>query len=136
MVGDFDQNIYTWRGSDIKAIDEFLSTRPHKIMNLGNSYRLGQSLKDISQLLIRSFLPYRLFRDRFYKDYQLTAKGKYNNPLEVRTFKEEHFEVKWTVDSIYRKLAEGIPLGEMTVLVRSTKTSYVRLLLEEIKTRK
>lgn len=69
MVGDFDQNIYTWRGSDIKAIDEFLSTRPHKIMNLGNSYRLGQSLKDISQLLIRSFLPYRLFRDRFYKDY-------------------------------------------------------------------
>ena len=88
MVGDFDQNIYTWRGSDIKAIDEFLRTRPHRIMNLGNSYRLGQSLKDVSQLLIRSFLPYRLFRDRFYKDYHLTAKGKYNNPVEVRTFKD------------------------------------------------
>jgi superfamily I DNA/RNA helicase len=78
MVGDFDQNIYTWRGADIQYINEFVKRTKPKIMNLGNSYRLGTSLRDLSQKLIKSIELYEFFRKRFYKGYKLNAKGKYN----------------------------------------------------------
>jgi ATP-dependent DNA helicase RecQ len=58
MVGDFDQNIYNWRGADIKFIDQFLRARNPTILHLAHSYRLGNSLKDLSQKLIKSFPPY------------------------------------------------------------------------------
>jgi superfamily I DNA/RNA helicase len=86
MVGDFDQNIYTWRGASIQYIDQFVRARSPKIVNLANSYRLGKSLRDLSQKLITSFPPYEFFRRRFYKDYQLHAKGKHDEQAEVRIF--------------------------------------------------
>lgn len=78
MVGDFDQNIYNWRGADIQYIDEFVRSRNPKTMYLGNSYRMGESLKNLSQKLIKSFIPYEFFRKRLYKGYKLNAKGRYN----------------------------------------------------------
>lgn len=61
MVGDFDQNIFTWRGVDLAAINEFLKDRidlktKKDIKYLGNTYRLGQPLLDLSQKLICSNL--------------------------------------------------------------------------------
>lgn len=81
MVGDFDQNIYNWRGADIKFIDQFLRARNPTILHLAHSYRLGSSLKDLSQKLIKSFPPYEFFRRRFYRDYTLHAKGQHDKEL-------------------------------------------------------
>ena len=83
MVGDFDQNIFTWRGVDLGTINEFLKGRINfnskkDIKYLGNTYRLGQHLLDLSQKLISSNREYHMFRDRFYRHYKLKARGKYN----------------------------------------------------------
>lgn len=34
MLGDFDQNIYTWRGSNVGFINEYIKTKQHKIVYL------------------------------------------------------------------------------------------------------
>lgn len=81
MVGDFDQNIFTWRGVDLGAINSFLRERidfKKDIKYLGNTYRLGQHLLELSQKLIRCNLDYVMFRNRFYKGYKLKARGKYD----------------------------------------------------------
>ncbi len=81
MVGDFDQNIYNWRGADIQFIDQFIRARNPTILHLAHSYRLGKSLRDLSQKMITSFPPYDFFRRRFYRKYSLNAKGKHDNEL-------------------------------------------------------
>ena len=88
MVGDFDQNIYNWRGADIKFLDQFIRARNPTILYLAHSYRLGNSLRDLSQTMITSFPPYEFFRRRFYRDYILHANGKHDKELEVRVFDE------------------------------------------------
>jgi DNA helicase-2/ATP-dependent DNA helicase PcrA len=69
MVGDFDQNIYTWRGSDMNNIIDFLDRHPYERRYLKNSYRLSRPVKDLSQRLITSVPGYNSLRDKFYTGY-------------------------------------------------------------------
>jgi len=69
MVGDFDQNIYTWRGSDMNNIIDFLDRHPPDIRYLKNSYRLSQPVMDLSQGLITSVPSYNTLRNKYYSGY-------------------------------------------------------------------
>lgn len=52
MFGDFDQNIYTFRGANLNYIKDFLHQYGSQTKYLENSYRLNNSVKNLSQKLI------------------------------------------------------------------------------------
>jgi len=54
MVGDFDQNIYTWRGANLNTIKDFLLLNPYFPMYLKQSYRMNKATHQLSQALITS----------------------------------------------------------------------------------
>ena len=108
MVGDFDQNIYEWRGTDLKYLSEYIATHKPVLKYLENSYRMGQAVTDISQQLIRSFDFYKFFRNRFYRHYSLHSRNPLNAVPEVRTFESEYSEVRWVIDQIEQHMGEGI----------------------------
>ena len=68
LIGDFDQNIYNWRGAKFKAIQKFLSNYEWIRLSLNKTYRLGSCIKNVSQQLL-SFDPnYRRLREEHQID--------------------------------------------------------------------
>nr|BAJ99097.1 predicted protein [Hordeum vulgare subsp. vulgare] len=70
MLGDIDQTIFTWRGADLIALDNFISEYDEKNdyekVTLKKTHRLGSAVLEVSQKLIRSRDGYLQFRNKYY----------------------------------------------------------------------
>ena len=76
-------------------------------MYLENSYRLGSSVRDLTQQLINCDQNYKQFRDKFYQGYRLESQNNNNHPVLVQEFEEQDSEVRWVVEQIYHLQEEG-----------------------------
>ena len=62
MFGDFDQNIYLWRGAKFSRIQDFLKDYDVVHKELKYTYRLGSNVNKVAQKLISSHQGYQTFR--------------------------------------------------------------------------
>lgn len=112
IVGDDDQSIYGFRGSDPKIMKNFTKDyRNAKIIRLNENYRCSKIVVKFSKEIIENN------SDRFAKD--LVAKKDIRGVLEFKAFIDSKEENEYLLDKInyYRHL--GIELKEMAILYRT-----------------
>ncbi|MEN3014132.1 MAG: UvrD-helicase domain-containing protein [Endomicrobiia bacterium] len=99
VVGDDDQAIYSWRGSDVRYLlnfsKEFATDNiPVKKFKLEKNYRSKQSILDIGNTLISHN------KDRYKKVLFSDIKGNIKEDIIIRQFKNEYEEAKFVAKSI------------------------------------
>ncbi|MBF8983006.1 UvrD-helicase domain-containing protein [Lutibacter sp. B2] len=118
VVGDMDQNIYTWRGSDIGNFIEF-SKRYKNVETyyLDINFRSSEGVVDIANKCIKN----NLKRDSMLK---ITAsKSNYEvGDCIYNEFEDSDLESEFIADrikDIYEKI--NVPLNQIAILVRANK---------------
>lgn len=128
VVGDDDQTIYPWRGSDVNNIITFAERYPEvETISLNTNFRSSRSVVEAARQFIEQ-LDGRLEKAMESSDAQPTARG---DVLAVR-FDAPEAEATWIAEKIqalhsteYRDRADAEPRGlafsDMSVLLRSVK---------------
>ncbi len=118
VVGDSDQNIYSWRGAEIRNILNFERDFPGtRIVTLGINYRSTDTIVAASNAVIE--------------------KNTLRIPKDIRAFKSEgericmygamseYDEGRFVVEKIRQALRDGVHLSEMAILYRQHFQSRV-----------
>lgn len=74
MVGDQDQCIYTFRGSNLNNIEDFIEKKNPKIIKLQTNYRSNKNILNVANDLIKSNvkrIDKNLYPTQYAKDYQV-----------------------------------------------------------------
>jgi superfamily I DNA/RNA helicase/RecB family exonuclease len=123
--GDPDQSIYAFRGADVNGILQFPQTfprvdgRPAPVAVLRTSRRSGGALLAATRLLTRRMPLGRLPADTVRAHRELTPVHD-GGRVEVHTYPTAGTEVDNIADILRRAhLEDGVPWGEMAVLVRA-----------------
>ena len=119
IVGDPDQNIYEWRGSDVKLLVDFDKLHiPTKTIFLNQNYRSTPQILRCANTLIENNV-FRLKKDLFTKSASGTEVYHYH-------LKNEFAEAEKIVDLILEiKRKEKISFSDFSVLYRSGFLSRV-----------
>jgi DNA helicase-2/ATP-dependent DNA helicase PcrA len=119
VVGDDDQSIFRFRGASLSNILTFRETYPgFKKVVLTRNYRSTQDVLDTAYRLIQMNNPNRLeVQERIDKalESNLRIDGK---SLHMLQFDSISHEADRVAEIIQERAADGIPLKEMTILVR------------------
>ncbi|MFU8858730.1 MAG: ATP-dependent helicase [Deferrisomatales bacterium] len=117
VVGDDDQAIYGWRGSDVRYITGFEKTYPGaRVLRLSTNYRSPRTILDVADRVIRNN------RRRLPKTLEATRATK--APVVLCRAEDEHREAEWVVGAVRKLLAAGTRPREVAVLLR---TNYLTL---------
>ncbi len=123
--GDPDQSIYAFRGADVGGILQFPDAfaradgAPAPVRVLTTSRRSGAALLAATRLLTRRMPLTRLPAEKVRAHRELTA-AREGGRVEVRTYPTAGTELDNIADILRRAhLEDGVPWGEMAVLVRA-----------------
>ena len=118
VVGDDDQSIYSWRGSDHRMILRFEEDFPGAtVFKLEQNYRSTQRILDAANALVannRSRAPKRLFTER--------AEG---DPILVYQAATERDEARYVVEQVKSAVRDGSAYQDFLVLYRTNAQSRV-----------
>lgn len=116
VVGDDAQSIYSFRGSRVENIKDFLKTYPDaKIIKLEENYRsFGNILKACNSLINKSTI---CIKKNLY-----TQKESGNKPIIIPCISESE-EAKAVLSQIITYYKMGLSLNDMVVLFRNTNHS-------------
>ncbi|MGC1380070.1 MAG: DUF3553 domain-containing protein, partial [Candidatus Baltobacteraceae bacterium] len=118
VVGDDDQSIYSWRGSDYRMILRFEEDFPSaKVFKLEENYRSTQRILDAANTLVannRSRAPKRLF----------TSRGE-GEPLTLYPAATERDEARFVVEKVKGLVRDGAAYRDFVVLYRTNAQSRV-----------
>lgn len=127
MVGDDDQNIYSWRGSNPEYMIHFHEDYPEvKSYQLTENFRSTPQVVELAKALIIQNKN-RLKKDMFTRNLP-GAKPVFN---QLKTEKEES---AWIANCIAREMEQGKKYSDFVVLVRAS--SQTRSLEEAFVRRK
>ncbi|HTU80875.1 MAG TPA: DUF3553 domain-containing protein [Candidatus Acidoferrales bacterium] len=118
VVGDDDQSIYSWRGSDYRMILRFEEDFPGAtIFKLEENYRSTQRILDAANALVsnnRTRAPKKLFTRR--------AEG---DPISVYPAATERDEARYVVEKVKSLVRDGSAYRDFLVLYRTNAQSRV-----------
>lgn len=112
VVGDVDQNIYSWRGADIKNILNFERDYPGAAMIvLEENYRSTQTILEVANHIIKKN------KNRFEKNL-FTKQGAGEKIVLYNAF-DENDEARFIADKAAALIEGGTDPGEIAVLYRA-----------------
>jgi DNA helicase II / ATP-dependent DNA helicase PcrA len=118
VVGDDDQSIYSWRGSDYKMILRFEKDfKGAKVFKLEENYRSTQKILDAANALVahnKTRAPKNLFTRRPGGD-----------PISVYPAATERDEARYVVEKIKSSVRDGAAYRDFLVLYRTNAQSRV-----------
>jgi DNA helicase II / ATP-dependent DNA helicase PcrA len=118
VVGDDDQSIYSWRGSDYRMILRFEEDFPGaKVFKLEENYRSTQRILDAANSLVsnnKNRASKRLFTQR--------AEGE---AITVYAAATERDEARYTVEKIKQMVRDGAAYKDFLILYRTNAQSRV-----------
>lgn len=118
VVGDADQNIYSWRGATIKNILNFEHDYPNaQEVLLEQNYRSTKTIIAVANDVIR--------KNKRRKDKNLFTEKEDGDKMTIFNGYDENDEARFVVDETRRLHEEGIPYKDITVLYRANYQSRV-----------
>ncbi|MBV8246474.1 MAG: DUF3553 domain-containing protein [Candidatus Eremiobacteraeota bacterium] len=118
VVGDDDQSIYSWRGSDYRMILRFEEDFPGaKVFKLEENYRSTQRILDAANALVgnnKNRSPKTLFTSRLEGE-----------PVTAFKAETERAEARYVVEKIKESVREGAAYRDFLVLYRTNAQSRV-----------
>ncbi len=129
VVGDDDQTIYQWRGSEIKNILTF--SERYKIdepVYLIDNFRSSKGVVDVARRVIANNI------ERMNKDIVYKSKYKYEEgDIVYREFENELDEYKFIAERINDLKNGGLRFSDMAILLRIKKvgSSLIEVLREQ-----
>lgn len=121
VVGDIDQNIYSWRGADIKNILSFEKDYPNaKVILLEENYRSTQVILNAANKVIE--------KNKNRRDKKLFTKNNEGEKIGMFIAYDENDEARFIADTAKRLVEKGISPRDIAVLYRA---NYQSRALEE-----
>lgn len=118
VVGDIDQNIYSWRGSDITNILNFEKEYPEaKVITLEENYRSTQTILTAANNVIK--------KNVMRREKNLFTKNSEGEKIELLISYTEQEEARVIVDEIRNLLKNGSEPRDFAVLYRANFQSRV-----------
>lgn len=118
VVGDADQNIYSWRGATIKNILNFEQDYPNATeVLLEQNYRSTKTIIASANEVIR--------KNKRRKDKNLFTENDDGEKLTMFNGYDENDEARFVLDEMRRLHEEGVAYKDMTVLYRANYQSRV-----------
>src|SRR3989344_4568660 len=125
-VGDIDQNIYSWRGANIKNILNFEKDyKDAKLVVLEENYRSTKTILTVANKIIE--------KNKFRKEKILITKNGVGERVGIFEALTENHEAQFVVEKVKELQKNGAPLSEIAVLYRANFQS--RVLEEEFLTK-
>jgi len=118
VVGDIDQNIYSWRGASIKNILDFEKDYPNaKIVLLEENYRSTQTILAVANRIIE--------KNKFRREKTLFTKNAEGAKVGLYTSYDEVDEGMFVSLKAKQLIESGVPPREIAVLFRANFQSRV-----------
>ncbi len=121
VVGDIDQNIYSWRGADIKNILNFEKDYPQaKTILLERNYRSTQTILTAANRIIE--------KNIHRKEKNLYTENNEGEKISLFDAYNENSEARFVANKAKELLANNVPGEEIAILYR---TNFQSRALEE-----
>lgn len=117
-VGDIDQNIYSWRGANIRNILNFeRDYKNSKLVVLEENYRSTQTILAVANKIIE--------KNKFRKEKNLVTRNGIGEKVSIFEAFSENHEAEFIVQKIKELQKNGVRLGDIAVLYRANFQSRV-----------
>src|SRR5690554_4248829 len=116
LVGDQDQCIYTFRGSNLSNIDNFIENKNPKIITLETNYRSNKHILNVANDLIKSNvgrIEKKLYPTKYARDYQVI----------YSELASDYDEAKYISTLILKLLEKDYKENDICILFRSHNIS-------------
>lgn len=118
VVGDVDQNIYSWRGADIENLLNFEKEYPEaKVITLEENYRSTQTILAAANNVIK--------KNTMRREKNLFTKNIEGEKIELLISYTEHEEARMIADEARKLISDGTNAREIAVLYRANFQSRV-----------
>lgn len=118
VVGDDDQSIYSWRGSDYKNILRFEEDFPGAtVFKLEENYRSTQTILTLANEVVT--------QNKTRADKQLFTNRGAGEPVTVYGAETERAEARYVIEKIKELVREGAAYRDFLVLYRTNAQSRV-----------
>src|SRR3989344_5816435 len=117
-VGDIDQNIYSWRGANIKNILNFEKDyKGAKLVVLEENYRSTQTILAVANKIIE--------KNKFRREKILVTRNGVGEKVGTFEALTENHEAQFVVEKVKELKEKGVALSEIAVLYRANFQSRV-----------
>ncbi|OGG47756.1 hypothetical protein A2761_02615 [Candidatus Kaiserbacteria bacterium RIFCSPHIGHO2_01_FULL_51_33] len=118
VVGDIDQNIYSWRGADLENLLEFEVRHPSaEVVMLEENYRSTKSILAAANEVIR--------KNRKRKEKKLFTSNATGERISLYGASDETEEANFVAGTAHKLLRQGIAASDIAVLYRANFQSRV-----------
>ena len=118
VVGDDDQSIYSWRGSDYRMILRFEEDFPGaQIFTLEENYRSTQRILDAANALVEN--------NKTRAPKKLYTRRDGGEPITVYSAQTERDEARYVVEKVKNLVRDGAAYRDFLVLYRTNAQSRV-----------
>ncbi len=118
VVGDIDQNIYSWRGADIRNILDFEKDYPDaKVITLEENYRSTQTILTTANTIIK--------KNKKRREKNLFTKNGQGEKIGLFEGYDEGSEAQFVASKAAQLIREGCEPKEIAVLYRANFQSRI-----------